>query len=184
MMVGSAGAVGLAAFAALLAVGLAAVSAAGPLAGQPLGAFGAAGDGGHPPLRRQPALGIQLDHRAVAERLDLLGTAQPHPLLSLGATPGRELTGVERHKHPVKRRRGGRAGTSAGGGEGALANRLGVAGRHAQSVPLEGFAQRGPGGAQLDGGGVDTAEPFGELEGALGFGAVGEEAAGLPAQGW
>jgi hypothetical protein len=33
----------------------------------------------------------------------------------------------------------------------------------------------------LLGGGVDAAQPLGELEGALGLGAVGEEAAGLPA---
>jgi hypothetical protein len=32
------------------------------------------------------------------------------------------------------------------------------------------------------GGGVDAAEPLGELKGALGFGAIGQEAAGLPAQ--
>jgi hypothetical protein len=32
------------------ALDLAAVGAADPVAGQPLGAFGAAGDGGHPPL--------------------------------------------------------------------------------------------------------------------------------------
>jgi hypothetical protein len=39
-------------------------------------------------------------------------------------------------------------------------------------VAGEGFPQRRPGGAEL----------LGELEGALGLGAVGEEAAGLPAQ--
>jgi hypothetical protein len=48
-------------------------------------------------------------------------------------------------------------------------------------VPLEGFAQRRLGGAQLDRGRVYRAESFGELEGAFGLGAVGEEAAGLPA---
>jgi hypothetical protein len=32
------------------------------------------------------------------------------------------------------------------------------------------------------GGGVDAAELLGQLEGAFGFGAIGEEAAGLPAQ--
>jgi hypothetical protein len=40
-----------------------------------LGAFGATGDGGHPPLGGEPALGIQLDHGAVAERLNFLGPA-------------------------------------------------------------------------------------------------------------
>jgi hypothetical protein len=48
-------------------------------------------------------------------------------------------------------------------------------------VASEGFAQRGPGGPQLLGGGVDAAELLGELEGAFGLGAVDQEAAGLPA---
>ena len=61
---------------ALAAVGaggaleLAAVAAAGPLLCEPLGALRAAGDGGHPPQGAQPALGIELHHGAVAERLD------------------------------------------------------------------------------------------------------------------
>jgi hypothetical protein len=62
-----------------------------------------------------------------------------------------------------------------------LADGLGVAGGHAEPVAGEGLAQRRPGGAQLVGGGVDAAEPLGELEGAFGFGPVGQEAAGLPA---
>jgi hypothetical protein len=45
---------------------------------------------------------------------------------------------------------------------------------------MEGFAQRRPAGAQLDGGGVDAAEPLSEGEGAVGFGAVDKEPAGLP----
>jgi hypothetical protein len=49
---------------------------------------------------------------------------------------------------------------------------------------VEGFAQRRPGGAQLGRGRVHRAESLGELEGAFGLGAVGQEAAGLPAQGW
>jgi hypothetical protein len=164
------------------ALELTAVGPAGPLLGQPLGAFGAAGDGGHPPLRRQPALGIELHHSAVTERLDLLGPTQPHPLLRLGATPGGELARVERHEHRVKRRRSRRAGAFAGGGDGALADGFGVAGRHAEAVAGEGLAQRRPSGAQLLGGGVDAAQPLGQGEGAFGFAAVGEEAAGLPAQ--
>jgi hypothetical protein len=48
-------------------------------------------------------------------------------------------------------------------------------------VAGEGFAQRRPAGAELGGGGVDAAELFGELKGAFGLGAVGQEAAGLPA---
>jgi hypothetical protein len=48
----------VAAVAALFAVNVAAVGATGPLARQPLGVFGAAGDGGHSPLgaRRLSAL--------------------------------------------------------------------------------------------------------------------------------
>jgi hypothetical protein len=49
-------------------------------------------------------------------------------------------------------------------------------------VAGERFAERRPSGAQLLNGGIDAAELLGELEGAFGFGAVGEEAAGLPAQ--
>jgi hypothetical protein len=49
-------------------------------------------------------------------------------------------------------------------------------------VALEGFAQRGPGGAELGCGGVDAAELLGQRNGAFGLGPVGEEAAGLPAQ--
>ena len=46
--------------------GLAAVRAPDPLVGQPLGAFGAAGDCGHPPLGGEPAFGVEFDHGAVA----------------------------------------------------------------------------------------------------------------------
>jgi hypothetical protein len=63
----------------------------------------------------------------------------------------------------------------------ALADGFGVARWHAQPVAGEGFAQRRPGGAQLGRGRVHRAEAFGELEGAFGLGAVGEEPAGLPA---
>jgi hypothetical protein len=69
-----------------------------------------------------------------------------------------------------------------GGGDGPLADGFGVVGRHAEPVAGEGLAQRRPAGAELGGGGVDAAELFGELEGAFGLGAVGQEAAGLPAQ--
>jgi hypothetical protein len=57
----------------------------------------------------------------------------------------------------------------------------GLGGGHAQAVASEGFAQRRPRGAQLGGGGIDTAQPLGRGEGAFGFGAVRKEAAGLPA---
>jgi hypothetical protein len=154
---------------------------AGPFGSQPLGAFGAAGDGGHPPLRGQPALGVQLDHGAVAERLDLLGPPQPHPLVGLGATAGRKLARIEGCEHWVQRRRRRRA-SAAGGGDGALADGFGVAGRHAEAVAAERLAQGRPGGAQRLSGGVDAAELLGQGEGALGLGPVGQEAAGLPAQ--
>jgi hypothetical protein len=63
----------LAALGAGGALDLAAIAAAGPLAGQPLGAFRAAGDCGPPPLRGQSAPGVEFDHGSVAERLDVLG---------------------------------------------------------------------------------------------------------------
>jgi hypothetical protein len=61
------------------------------------------------------------------------------------------------------------AAASAGGVDGALADRLGVAGRHPKAVTVEGFAQRRPGRAQLGCGRVHRAESLGELEGALGL---------------
>ena len=125
------------------ALELAAVGPAGPLLGQPSGVFGAAGDGNHPPLRRQPALGIQLHHSAVAQRLDLLRPTQPHPLLHLGAAPGGELTRVEGREHRIQRRRGPQATPLAGGGDGPLANHLWVALGHAEAVPPEGFRSDG-----------------------------------------
>ena len=62
-LVGSAGAIGPVALtaAALLAVELAALGAAGPVVSEALGVLRAADDGGHPPLGRQSAFGIQLD---------------------------------------------------------------------------------------------------------------------------
>jgi hypothetical protein len=102
---------------------------------------------------------VQLDDGAVAERLDLLGPAQPQPLLRLGATPGPELARVEGNEYRVQRRRRRRA-----------------------SVAAERLAQGRPGGAQLLGGGIDAAESLGQGEGAFGLGPVGQEAAGLPAQ--
>jgi hypothetical protein len=130
--VGSVGAAG--------AVGLAALGAARPLLDQPLGAFEAASDRGHSPVGGQPALGVQLDHGAVAERLDLLGAAQPQPLHSSQATSGGKLALVQGREHRVKRRHGWRADALAGGGDGALADRFGVAGGHAEAMAGEGFA--------------------------------------------
>jgi hypothetical protein len=86
------------------------------------------------------------------------------------------------HEHRIERRRGRRAAPLAGGGDGALADRLGVAGRHAEAVPGKRLVERRPGGPQLGRGGVDAAQPLGQGEGALGLGTVDQEAAGLPAQ--
>ena len=68
---------------------------------------------------------------------------------------------VEGRKHRIQWRRGGLAGALAGGGDGPLADGLGVAGRHAKAVATEGLAQQRPGCAEL-GGGVDAAELLGE----------------------
>jgi hypothetical protein len=108
--------------------------------------------------------------------------AGPLGQLPTRAGPDRQLAVVERHKHRVQARGGRPAAALADGVDGALADGLGVAGGHAKPVAGEGLAQRRPGGAQLGGGGVDAAQLLGELEGAFGLGAVGEEAAGLPAQ--
>jgi hypothetical protein len=175
-LLGSVGSVG-----AADAVGLAALGSAGPLVDQPLGAFGAASDRGHPPLEGEPALGIELHHGAVAKRLDLLGSAQPDPLLCLEAAAGEGLARVEGHEYRVQRRCRRRSGALAGGGDGALADGFGVTGRHAQAMAGEGFAQRRPGRPQLLGGGIHAAEPLGKPVGAFGLGPVGQESAGLPA---
>jgi hypothetical protein len=79
---------------------------------------------------------------------------------------------VERHKHRVKARGGRPTAAVAGGLDGALADRLRVAGRHPKAVAGERLAQRRPGGTQLVRGGVDAAQPLRELEGALGLGPV------------
>jgi hypothetical protein len=84
-------------------------------------------------------------------------------------------------KHRIQSWGGRLAGALVGGGDGALADRFRVTGGHAEAVAGEGFAQRRPGGAQLGRGGVNAAEPLGELEGAFGLGPVGKEPAGLPA---
>jgi hypothetical protein len=89
---------------------------------------------------------------------------------------------VQGREYPIDWRRGRRTAPLAGGDDGALADRLVVALRHAEPVPLEGLAQRPPGGSQLLGGRVDATQLFGQGEGAFGLGPIGKEAAGLPAQ--
>jgi hypothetical protein len=77
------------------------------------------------------------------------------------------------------------AGVLAGGDNRPLPDGLQVAGGHPKAVAPEGLAQRRPGRHQLGGrGGIHPAEPLGQLEGALGLGPVGQEAAGLPAHRW
>src|SRR5215207_83179 len=127
------------------------------------------------------AFAVQLDHHVGAQGGVLLLAADP--LIQLGPRPlsGGEGARVEGHKHRVQCWGVRLAGALAGGGDGALADGLGVAGGHAEAVASEGLAQRWPGGAQLSRGGVDAAELFGELEGTFGLGPVDQEAAGLPA---
>jgi hypothetical protein len=98
-----------------------------------------------------------------------------------GLTRAGRASGLSR-EHRIQWRCGRLAAALASGGERPLAGHLRVARRHAKAMPLEGFPQRRPGGAELGCGGVDAAELLGELEGAFGFAAVGQEAAGLPAQ--
>jgi hypothetical protein len=91
---------------------------------------------------------------------------------------------VEGHEPQIQRWRGLRgrlAAAVAGGGDGALADRLGVRAGMPSPWRGEGLAQRWPGRAQFGRGGVDAAQLFGQRVGPLSFGAVGEEAAGLPA---
>jgi hypothetical protein len=87
----------------------------------------------------------------------LVDRAEAERAFQLAKQLGREGTRVERHKHRIQARGGWRPAALAGGGHGPLPNGFGVAGRHAQAVAGEGFAQRWPGGAELLGGGVDAA---------------------------
>jgi hypothetical protein len=77
---------------------------------------------------------------------------------------------VKDHEHRVKGGRGRWSGT-AGAGDRALADRLGIAGGHPKPVSAERLAQRRPARIQLLRGRVNAAQPLGELEGAFGFGA-------------
>jgi hypothetical protein len=168
---------------AVPALTVAVLGAAGALAVQPVAAVGAAGDrpGAGAGLGRM-ALAVQLDHDLGAEGRIVLGTT--HPLSQLPASAGTEgeLALVKGHKHRVQARGDRSAAALTGGLDSALPDGLRVARRHAKAVAGEGFAQRRPGRPQLLSGGVDAAQPLRKLEGALGLGTVGEEAAGLPAQ--
>jgi hypothetical protein len=62
-----------------------------------------------------------------------------------------------------------------------VADGLRVARRHAKTIAGKRLAQRRPGSPKLGGRRIDAAQPLSELEGALGLGPVGQEAAGLPA---
>jgi hypothetical protein len=126
---------------AVLALSVAVLGAAGALADQPVGAVGAAGD--RPDAGTGPggvAFGVQLHHHPGAEGCVVLGAAHPLGQLPTRPRPDWELTMVERHKPRVKAR-GRRPPAALAGRLGrALPDGLGVAGRHAQPVPLEGFA--------------------------------------------
>jgi hypothetical protein len=92
----------------------------------------------------QPALGIELHHGLVAQRQDLLGPAQPQPLLCLGVTPEGSPPGLRATNTPSS---GGAASGRRAGWQRrcAPADRFRVSGGHAQPVALEGLAQRRPG---------------------------------------
>jgi hypothetical protein len=150
----------MAALAALLAV-----------AGALVGALGAAddrpGSGGRP---AGAALAVELDHDRGAQGGVPLVAA--HPLIQLGrrSLAGGEGVRVEDHKYRIQRWGGRPAGALLADGDSPLADRFGIAGRHAEAVAGEGFAQRRPAGSQLLCSGVDAAESVGEGEGASGFG--------------
>jgi hypothetical protein len=128
------------------------------------------------------AFAVQLNYHIGAQDGVLLLAADPLVQLGRGALSGGEGARVEGREHRVQSWGGRLTRATTGRGDGALADRLRIAGGHAQAVAGEGLAQRRPGGAELAGGGVDAAELFGQGEGAFGFGTVGQEAAGLPAQ--
>jgi hypothetical protein len=125
---------------------------------------------------------VQLHHHPSAEGCVVLGPADPLGQLPTRPRPHRELVAVEGHEHWVKAGGGRPARVLMGGLDRPLADRFRVARRHAQAVAGEGLAQRRPSGPKLLCGGIDTAQPLRERKGALGLGAVGEQAAGLAAQ--
>jgi hypothetical protein len=171
---GSAGAfdpVGLVTLATLLAVEVPAVGAVGAASDRP-GAGGGLGG---------VAFAVQRYHHPGTQGRVVLGAAHPLGQLPTRPRPHWELAVVERHKQRIQARGSLLPTALAGRLGGALADGLGVARRHAQPMSLEGFAQRRPSGAQLGRCRVHRAEAFGELEGALGFGAIREEPARLPA---
>jgi hypothetical protein len=174
-MVGPAGAVG--------SVGVAALGAVGALVDQPVAAVGPADDRPGPGGWLAGGRGVRCTARPSRWRPGgvLLLAADPLVQLRLRPWAGGEGARVERHERRVKGRGSRSPGALAGGSNGPLADGLGVAGWHARAVATEGLAQRGSGGAQLSGGGVDAAELFGELEGAFGLAAVRKKAAGLAA---
>jgi hypothetical protein len=75
------------------------------------------------------------------------------------STPGLSATNLGSGRHARL------PGALAGGPGRALADRLGVAGRHAQPVATEGLAQRWPGGPQLLRSGVDAVQLLGQRVG-------------------
>ena len=169
------------------AVDVAAVAAAGALAGQPLVAFGPPDD--RPGAGGWLAGGLSLysSTTTLAPKMAYSSSRRTHLSAIIenhwySSAADRSRARVEGYKHRIQTRHGRLAASLASAGDGPLADRLRVSRWHAEAMAGEGLAQRRPGDPELGGGGgVDAAEPLGEPEGALGFGPVGEEAAGLPA---
>jgi hypothetical protein len=84
---------------------------------------------------------VQLDHHVGGQGGVLLVAVDP--LIQLRRRPlwSRQHPRVERHEYRVQARRRRLPGALAGGGDGALADRLGVARRIAKAVAGEGLAE-------------------------------------------
>jgi hypothetical protein len=160
-----------------------ALKAAGALAGQPVAAVGPADDRPGPGVGLRAWLSLSSSTTTLAPKVAYCSSRRTHWYSSTGDRS--------------------RAGSAPGLSAINTGSRLGMAGwpprwraasmarwrtasglRAGMPRPwrVKAFAQRRPGGGELLGGGVDAAELLGQLEGALGLAAVGQESAGLPAQ--
>jgi len=88
----------------------------------------------------------------------VLGAAHALGQLPIRPRPDGELAAVERHKQRVKAQGGQPAAALAGRLDRALADGLGIEGRHAEAVAGEGLAQRRSSSAQLLSRGIDATE--------------------------
>jgi hypothetical protein len=130
-------------------VGLAALEAAGPLAGQSVSAVGAPDDRPVPGSELAgPALAVEFDDHVGAQDGVLLVAADPLVQLGrdgrrAGSMPGLSATNIgPGSAWPA-------AAALVGRGDGALADSFGVASRHAKAVADDGFTPRRPGGPEL-----------------------------------